>query len=106
MSQVREKYPIRSKDTCHRILGDEAIVVNFNNSLFYNFNSVGTFIWVLCDGQHSLTQIIQALAVEYEVAPQTAYRDCRQFIEELAEQGLLSWSSSAEAAPTAPKIRR
>ena len=70
-------------------MADEAIIVNFHDSFFYSLNPVGTFIWERCDGRHSLAQIARALAAEYEVTLESASQDCRKFVEELAEQGLL-----------------
>jgi len=89
-----KKCPIKTKDTAHRVLSDEAIVVNFQNSFFYNLNPVGTFIWGRCDGQHTLSQIAADLSKEYDVSPEEAARDCQEFIDSLVEQGLLQWSDS------------
>ncbi len=86
-----EKFPVKSQDTAHRMLAGEAIVVNFHSSFFYNLNPVGAFIWEHCDGQHTVAQIAGKLAEEYDVTLEEAARDCRQFIEELVEQGLLQW---------------
>jgi len=97
MSPEADTYPIKSKDTAHRVLGDEAIIVNFQDSFFYNLNPVGTFIWERCDGRHSLEEIARALVAEFQVDLETAARDCRQFVEELAEQGLLMLRSGPEA---------
>jgi hypothetical protein len=84
----------KTKDTAYRVLSDEAIVVNFRNSFFYNLNPVGTFIWERCDGQHTLRQIAADLSEEYDVSPEEAARDCQEFIDSLVEQGLLQWSES------------
>jgi hypothetical protein len=87
-----EKFLIKTKYTAHRILSDEAIVVNFQNSFFYNLNPVGTFIWERCDGQHTLDQITAELSEEYEVSREVAAEDCREFIESMIGQGLLQWA--------------
>jgi hypothetical protein len=92
-----QAYPIKTKDTAHRVLSDEAIVVNFKNSFFYSLNPVGTFIWERCDGRHSLAQIAQELAAEYDVTPEEAARDCREFIDSLVEQGLLHLGDGSES---------
>jgi methyltransferase-like protein len=89
-----QRYPIKTNETAHRVLSDEAIVVNFQNSFFYNLNPVGTFIWERCDGQHTLAQIAEEMSEEYEVSPEGAARDCQEFIDSLVEQGLLQWSDS------------
>jgi hypothetical protein len=87
-----EKYPCKSKETAGRLMGDEAIIVNFTSSFFFNLNPVGTFIWERCDGQHTLEQIAADLTDEFEVSSEEAARDCREFIDSLVEQGLLQWS--------------
>jgi hypothetical protein len=86
-----ERFPIKSQDTAHRQLADEAIVVNFASSFFYNLNPVGAHIWERCDGQHNVAQIAGELAVEFEVSLEEATRDCREFIDGLVAEGLLEW---------------
>jgi len=90
------KVPVKTKDTAHRVLADEALVVNFQSSFFYNLNPVGTFIWERCDGSRDLGQISQAVVAEFEVNQEEAARDCREFVESLVEQGLLEWREAAE----------
>lgn len=89
-----EKFPVKSQDTAHRKLADEAIVVNFHSSHFYNFNLVGAHIWERCDGQHTVAQIAGELAEEYEVSLEEATRDCREFIDGLVAEGLLAWQEA------------
>ncbi|MBM4275621.1 MAG: PqqD family protein [Deltaproteobacteria bacterium] len=86
-----KRFPIKSKSTASKVLSDEAIVVNFQESFFYNLNPVGTFIWERCDGRHSVEEIAASLTEEYQVDMETATRDCRKFIDELVEQGILQW---------------
>ncbi len=86
-----KEYPVKTSQTAHRVLSDEAIVVNFQNSFYYNLNAVGTFIWERCDGRHSVAEIAAALAAAFEVTPEQAARDCREFIDSLVEQGVLQW---------------
>ena len=86
-----ERFSVKNQNTAHRMLADEVLVVNFHSSFFYNFNPVGAQIWERCDGRHTVAQIAGELAEEYDVTLEAATRDCRQFTEELVEQGLLQW---------------
>jgi hypothetical protein len=86
-----ERIPVKTKDTAHRQVVDEALVVNFRSSFFYNFNPVGAQIWEYCDGQHSVAQIAGELAKEYDVTLEEATRDCQEFIDGLVTEGLLEW---------------
>ena len=89
-----ERFPIKSQDTAHRKLADEAIVVNFTSSFFYNLNPVGSHIWERCDGQHSVAQIAGEVADEYGVTLEEATRDCQEFIDGLVGEGLLAWQEA------------
>jgi len=86
-----ERLPVKSQDTAHRQMADEAIVVNFQSSFFYNFNPMGAHIWELCDGRHTIAQIAAELAEEYEVTLEEATRDCQEFVDGLMAEGLLAW---------------
>jgi hypothetical protein len=94
----------KNKNTAYRILDGEALVVNFSNSSFYVLNPVGTFIWDRCDGQQTMAKIAAALAEKYEVTPEEAITDCRQFIEELLEEGLLCSGLPHEVQDAAPRL--
>lgn len=85
-------------------MGDEALIVNFQDSFFYSLSPVGTFIWDRCDGQHSLTQIAAELVKDYEVEPEVAMRDCEQYIHELVQEGILVWQSAPKSvSPEQPE---
>jgi methyltransferase-like protein len=94
MNQEIEQYPVKNKQIACRVLGEEAMVGNLSESSFYNLNPVGTFIWKYCDGRHSVKEIGEALAGEYPVPIQEAIQDCLKFIQELVDEGLLSWSKT------------
>jgi hypothetical protein len=76
------------------VLTDEAMMGDFLNNFLYILDHNDPFIWERCDGQHSVAQIAGEIAEEYEISPEEAARDCREFIESLAEQGLLRWSDT------------
>jgi hypothetical protein len=86
-----ERFPVKNPDTAHRVLADEALVVNFKSSFFYNFNPVGALIWERCDGQHTVAQIAGELVQDYDVTLEEATRDCQEYIDGLVAEGLLEW---------------
>jgi len=86
-----DRYPIKAQEIAYRELDGEAIIVNFHNSFFYNFNPVGTFIWERCDGRHTVRHISDDLVKAFEVTPEDAARDSLEFIEGLVAEGLLAW---------------
>ena len=95
-----KRYPLKTKDIADRVLGEEAIVVSFQNSFFYNLNSVGTFIWERCDGRQSLDQIAAALVAAYEIELPEAAQCVQVFTDSLVDEGLLCWQDEPEALPS------
>lgn len=94
------RYPVRTEATAHRVVGDEALVVNFKDSFFYNLSPVGTFIWERCDGEHSVAQIVEEIVKEHDVEPEEAIRDCEQFLQELVQEGILEWHQAPKSSAT------
>jgi hypothetical protein len=87
-----ERYPIKTGDTSHRVINREAILVNFQNSFF----TISIRSGLLFGTQHTLSQVAASLVAEYEVTLENALQDCRKFVEQLVEQGLLQWRSDPE----------
>jgi hypothetical protein len=98
MSELTARYPEKSARVVSRVVGDEVIVVNFDNSQFYSLDAVGTFIWERCDGRHTIADIAQQIVIEYEVSLEQAAQDCQEFIEDLQKQGLLDIGEARRAS--------
>lgn len=61
-------------------------------------NATAARILELCDGDHTLAQIIEALAAEYTEGPVSELREqVKSFLHSLAERGLLAASSGSGA---------
>ena len=73
-----------------RVLAGEALVLVIDRRELHRLNSVGTRIFELCDGRHSVGAIAQQLADEFEVEPETASADVRRFVGELLALGAVS----------------
>jgi hypothetical protein len=55
----------------------------------YTFNEVGGAIWALLDSERDLTQIVESLAEQFDIAPDQAREDVVRFIDTLLEAGLV-----------------
>lgn len=51
---------------------------------------MGARIWELCDGQRTVREIADALADEYDAAPEEILPDAVELIDELSAEGLLA----------------
>ena len=95
------KFPRRHKDSAFRNVDDDGgIVVLPGQAQIKVLNPVGARIFALLDGRHSVDDLIQAVLADFDVDAETARADTTTFLDELEEQGLLSWETP-EAATAA-----
>ncbi len=66
-------------------------------------NEVGARIWELCDGAHSVQDIADAVAEEFDVDEPTARADAVEFVRELLEQKLLIHGDHATGPQTSSR---
>jgi hypothetical protein len=83
-------YPRANQQVIGRVIDTEAVLVHPQAGKIKVINETGALIWQLCDGQHSVAQIIDAVCLQYQVEAGQAEADTMQFLEALAQRGLLS----------------
>ncbi len=94
-----DKYIARSSAIASRILGDEMIIMSAVDSTLFSVNSTGTIIWEAADGNTPLSRIIEEkLCTEFDISVEQAYVDAEQFVNALAEHGILVVSDQPIAA--------
>jgi len=70
-------------------LGDEAAILNLNNTVYYGLNPVGTRVWDLVQQARSVREIRDALLDEYDVEAEQCERDLLDLLQKMREQGLI-----------------
>jgi Coenzyme PQQ synthesis protein D (PqqD) len=87
---VSGKYILRSRAIAARVLGDEMMIMSASDSTLFSLNCVGTAIWQGADGRTPLTEIVRnRICADFDVDPETAYRDAEEFVDSLAQHGIL-----------------
>jgi hypothetical protein len=106
---MSEKYILRSTAVAARPLGGEMIIMSAKDSTLFTLNGVAMVIWQAADGRTALSDIVRnKVCPQFEVDPETAYRDAEEFTEALAQHGILYISdlpipeSPAALGTTAP----
>jgi hypothetical protein len=89
MKDLQKKYR-RSEDLVYRKIQDETILVPIKDNVgdmgsIYNLNEVGSFIWEQLDGEKTLLDITNMIVEEFEVSPEQAQADLREFVSQLKE---------------------
>ena len=76
---------------------DWAILFNPDTGRGFGLNPTGVYLWKILDGEHSIDGILKALRRDAEVVPPDAGDHINEFVEELAQHGLVT--HDAEMGP-------
>ena len=99
MTGQGEARPLRRHPhVASRVYDGEALVVTPQNSKKHILTEVGTRVWDLIDGEHTLEQIAVIIAKEYEVTPEDALGDVRDFVVVLEANGMLADNDTGKVA--------
>jgi pyrroloquinoline quinone biosynthesis protein D len=80
----------REPSTAWRVIDGEAVMVLPSTGKVHTLNAVATRFWQLIDGERSLAAIAALLAEEFDAPADQIAGDCRQFVVELSQRGLLA----------------
>jgi Coenzyme PQQ synthesis protein D (PqqD) len=77
-----------------RSIAGETIIVPVRGQVgdldsIYNLNEAGAFIWERIDGRTSVTQVVEALRGQFEVALEQAEKETSEFIAALEAAGMI-----------------
>ena len=80
----------RNDNVVSRKIVDELILVPIRKSVaemetLYTLNEVGARVYELIDGERALGEIAEVIVNEFEVTPERAQSDVREFIDQLLQ---------------------
>ena len=94
-----EAYP-RRKPVPWRVIDTETLVVDVKAGLLFPLNSVATRIWQLCDGEHSVDEIVRLVTAEFDADKQMVEEDATGFLRELLKRELILLDKKPERRQT------
>ncbi len=85
----------RKGEFVSRTIAGETILVPVRGRVgdldsIFNLNETASFIWNRIDGRTTFDQIVAQVCSEFDVGPDAAEADARQFITALQEAGLVT----------------
>lgn len=95
MTLDRNARPIQNPRTTSRAFDDETVVIDPTTNVARMLNGVGTRVWELADGHHTIAEIAAILETEYAVSTSEALLNVTRFIEELAKRELITLSHTS-----------
>lgn len=84
----------RTEVEAHTLPDQSVLLYEKSRGVALPVNESGAKIWELCDGTHSVDQIIEDLALRYDAPRSQIDRDAHEFIAVLLRHGLLDRQSS------------
>lgn len=97
--KMLSKYLLPRKKICSRIIDEEQVILNLEDSSFYFLNSVGSSIWSLANGKTSIGKIINRITREFNVDLNCVQKDALDFVKNLSRLGLLRIYDKPKVAP-------
>lgn len=70
-------------------LGDESVILNLKDSIYYGLDDVGNLVWGLIQERRSIAEIRDAILAEYDVAADRCEHDLYRLLGQMAERGLV-----------------
>jgi hypothetical protein len=72
-----------------QIVDGEAIIVDLGSGNTIGLNPAGTFVWSQIDGGRDDDAIAAAVAAEFDVSPEAAASDTREFLDAMHSRALV-----------------
>jgi len=84
-----ESCPQRGEQVIAQKASNEFLLLNMEDGNYYSLNEIGGRIWELCDGKRSVSQVVAALATEYEAPGATLQNDVIELLEDFHKGKLI-----------------
>jgi len=85
----REDCPKRGEQVIAQKASNDLLLFNIDDGNYYSLNEIGSRIWELCDGNHSVSQLVAALAAEYDITNEELEKDVAELLETLQSGQLI-----------------
>ena len=85
----RESCPKRGQQVIAQKAAEDLFLFNMENGSYYSLNEIGGRIWELCDGTHSVSQVVGALAAEYAAPQEVLEKDVAELLDDLQSGKLI-----------------
>lgn len=82
-------HPLRREGILAQEAQGRTVLLRLQDGSYYALDEVGARIWELCDGQHSLEDIVAAVCAEFNAPSKTVTADLLEFVRELTAEQLL-----------------
>lgn len=90
-----------SENQVSSVLGEEEVILNLENGMYYGLNPVGARVWQLIQEPRSVDDICNVLLDEFDVERQQLYQDVVALLQELKQEQLIQIEEPSPSTGTA-----
>ena len=65
------------------------VLLDLDGGQYYSLDEVSARVWEMCDGEHAVGGIVEAISAEYDAPVETIEEDVLAFLEEMLDEKLL-----------------
>lgn len=69
------------------------VLLDLEGGQYYALDEVSARVWELCDGEHGIGAIVEAIGSEYDAPVETIREDVLAFLQEMVDENLLVQAS-------------
>ena len=80
---------VATREQVSSSVAEEEVILNLRDGAYYGLDAVGARAWRLIQEPRTLAEVCEAIASEYDVAPERCERDVVALFRRLAERGLV-----------------
>ena len=121
-TQVMKSYPVRNQLITWEIddKGEASLVVPQKDKLWIRLasklfmlpnkrvivlDSIGTYVWQMCDGKHTISQIVKGVQNQYQLTRKEAETSLFTFMQQLGKRNFIGFAipDNRKNAPATPE---
>jgi pyrroloquinoline quinone biosynthesis protein D len=84
-----ERFPRQRERILAQRMDDTLLLLDPHGGQYFALDEVGVRVWGMCDGAHSVAQMVALLAAEYDAPAATIEADVVELLAELASEKLV-----------------
>lgn len=81
--------PVYHPQVAMTVTDGQAVIVLADTGQVIVLNEMGTYIWSLCSGKKTISQIVQLITQDYQVDLNTAQDDAQGFLQQMLDLGAI-----------------
>lgn len=85
----KEHYLVKDHEVLFTSMGEDAVLLHVQRGDYYSLNKVGARLWVLADGQKTISDLAGLITEEFDISQDQAENDIIELAQQLQKEGLV-----------------